>query len=367
MQIPLIDLTAQYSMLEEKILAAVKKVLRSGQYINGPEVRKLEEKIKEITGSKYAVPVANGTDGLVLTLDAFGIGQGDEVITSPYTFFATGEAIARVGAVPIFVDVKEDTFNISPELIEEKITKKTKAIIPVHLFGQPAEMDAIIELGRKHQLIIIEDACQALGASYKGNPVGSLGDIGCFSFFPTKNLGCYGDGGIVVTDNQQVAERIRMLAAHGSKVKYFNEMVGYNSRLDEIQAAILNVKVSHLFEWNEKRRLLASKYDRELKNTNVTCPKAIEGVKHVYHLYVITSKYVNEIKHHLEQKGISTGVYYPSPLHLQRAFLNLGYKTGDLPVSEKLASHTLALPLFPELDNRQQSYIIDCLKQVWIK
>lgn len=364
MQIPLIDLTTQYSKLEAKILTAIKQVLRSGQYINGTEVKQLEKNIKEVTGSKYAVPVANGTDALVLALDACGIGQGDEVITSPYTFFATAEAIARIGAKPVFVDVKEDSFNISPELIEEKITKNTKAIIPVHLFGQPAEMDAIIELGKKHQLIIIEDACQALGASYKGNPVGSIGDIGCFSFFPTKNLGCYGDGGVVVTNNKEIAEKIRLLAAHGSKVKYFNEIVGYNSRLDEIQAAILNVKISHLFEWNEKRRLLASIYDRELLKTNVTTPKTVDGVRHVYHLYVVTCSNVNEIKLHLEQKGISTGVYYPSPLHLQRAFHYLGYKVGDLPVSEKLATHTLALPLFPELDNNQQNYVIERLKEV---
>jgi dTDP-4-amino-4,6-dideoxygalactose transaminase len=391
--IPLIDLNAQYTVIKEEINQAVLGVLESSQYIMGQRIQELEESIASYTGTRYALSCANGTDALILSLQACGVGEGDEVITTPYTFFATAEAISRVGARPVFVDVNNDTLNINTRLIENKISSKTKAIMPVHLFGQPAAMDEISEIAAKYRLYVIEDACQAIGAGYKGRKSGSLGDIGCFSFFPTKNLGAAGDGGIITTSNDRLAAIIRALRIHGSgpagqqaynllhdekpcdfegeasdnkiydRTKYYNYLIGYNSRLDELQAAILLVKLKYLDEWNEKRRETADYYSTRLRNSGFILPKTIEEAKNVYHMYILQSENRGKLTQYLKQKGISTGIYYPVPLHMQKAYVNLGYKYGDLPVSEYLADRTFAIPIYPELTQEQKDHIVDVLLQ----
>lgn len=391
--IPLIDLKAQYAAIKNEINQAVLDVLESSQYIMGQNVKELEESIAAYTGTRYAISCANGTDALILSLHACGIGEGDEVITTPFTFFATAEAISRVGARPVFVDVDTDTFNINVDLIEEKISSKTKAIIPVHIFGQPAAMDRICEIAGKYGLYVIEDACQAIGAEYKGRKAGSLGDIACFSFFPTKNLGACGDGGIITTDNDKLATIIKALRVHGSgnagrqafsilhgendndfkavssdnaiydMTKYFNYLTGYNSRLDELQAAILLVKLKYIDEWNEKRRETADYYSFRLQGSKLVIPKTIEEAKSVYHMYVLQSENREKLTQYLNQKGISTGIYYPIPLHLQKAYKNLGYKRGDFPASEYLSDRTFAIPIYPELTHEQKEYIANTLLQ----
>lgn len=358
MQIPLIDVRSQYDELRTEIDEAMKRVMESGVYIGGPEVELLEQEICKLTHSKYAVAVANGTDALLLSLEASGIGPGDEVITTPFTFFATAEAIMRRGAKPVFADIDPKTFNLSPELAAAKITPQTKAIIPVHLFGQPADMDAFRELAIQYELILIEDACQAIGALYKGKPVGSIGDIGCFSFFPTKNLGCCGDGGMVVTNNKLWAERVRLLAHHGSRKKYYHEIAGCNSRLDPLQAAVLRVKLRKLTDWNDRRIQAAHYYTSQLTGTELETPEVDPHVKHVFHLYVLQCNnrhyYANKLKEH----GIATGHYYPCPLHLQQALSGYGYRTGGCPVSEQACSRSLSLPLSPHLTKEQQNKIL---------
>lgn len=363
MQIPLIDLHAQYIELKKEISEAMERVLESGVYIGGPEVEALEREIAAFTGARFAISVANGTDALTLALEAAGIGAGDEVITTAFTFFATAEAIVRCGAVPVFADIDPDTFNLSPEEVEAKVTARTKAILPVHIFGQPADMDALQEIAERHNLLIIEDACQAIGAYYKGRPVGSIGDVGCISFFPTKNLGGYGDGGIVVTNNEELADRIRLLCHHGSRKKYYHEAVGYNSRLDSLQAAVLRVKLAKLAEWNNKRREAAVYYDEQLRGLPLSPPAVSRDVRHVYHLYVTLSKDRNRLALELKRHGISTGHYYPCPLHLQQALSHLGYKRGDLKVTELVCSRSFSLPMSPHLTKEQQDYIIDKLRR----
>lgn len=363
MKIPLIDLHAQYRELKTEIGKAMERVLESGVYIGGPEVAALEKEIGELTGARFAISVANGTDALTLALEAAGIGHGDEVITTAFTFFATAEAIVRCGAVPVFADIDPDTFNLSPEAVETKVTARTKAILPVHIFGQPADMDALQQIAERHNLLIIEDACQAIGAAYKGRPVGSIGDVGCISFFPTKNLGGYGDGGIVVTNNEELADRIRLLCHHGSRRKYYHEEVGYNSRLDSLQAAALRVKLTKLTEWNNKRREAAAYYDEQLRGLPLIPPAVSDDVNHVYHLYVMLSKDRNRLALELKRHGISTGHYYPCPLHLQQALSGLGYKRGDLKVTELACSRSFSLPMSPHLTREQQDYIIDKLRR----
>ncbi|MED4207555.1 DegT/DnrJ/EryC1/StrS family aminotransferase [Neobacillus mesonae] len=368
MNIPLIDLTKQYQALKKELSEKLLNVLEKGVYIAGPEVKGFESEMAQFTGAKFAVSTANGTDSLILALHACGIGPGDEVITSPFTFFATAEAIARIGAVPVFADIDPYTFNMSPEKAEEKITERTRAIIPVHIFGHPAEMDAFIEIGERYGLQIIEDACQSLGASYKGKQVGSLGHFGCVSFYPTKNLGAYGDAGIVITNNKEMAKKIRILGFHGmSSQKYFHDFVGYNSRLDEIQAAILRIKLKKLQEWNHLRQEKAMKYTEELKELDLTLPVTLEHSSHVFHLYVILSKEREKLAAYLEERGITTGNYYPCPLHLQNAFQYLGYHPGDLPVSEQVSRTALALPLYPELMDEEQDYVIKNIKEFFKK
>jgi dTDP-4-amino-4,6-dideoxygalactose transaminase len=366
MQIELINLKRQYKNLKDEINQAIEKVLENGQYILGPEVKALEKEIAEYLGVRYAIGVANGTDALVLSLRALNIGPGDEVITTPFTFFATSEAISQVGATPVFVDIDPDTYNINPDLIEEKITEKTKAIIPVHIFGQPCDMDKIMEIAKKHNLYVIEDACQAIGSEYKGQKVGTFGDVACFSFFPTKNLGGYGDGGMVVTNNKDLAEKVDILRKHGSKKKYYNEEIGYNSRLDELQAAILRVKLKYLDVWNNQRISAANKYNELLNDLSdaIKTPYKLPEVKHIYHLYCIESKKREFLMEKLKEYGIATGIYYPVPLHLQKAYANLGYKEGDLPVAEEVCRKIFAIPMYPEITDEEINYVSEVLHKI---
>ena len=393
MNIPLIDLKAQYKSISEDLDRVTKEVLSSAGYIMGKNVTEFEKEFAEYIGVKHAISVGNGTDALVIALKSLGIGAGDEVITTPFTFFATAETISAVGAVPVFVDVEKDTFNIDPSKIEEKITEKTKAIVPVHIFGQSAKMDEINAIAEKHNLKVIEDACQAIGGKYKGRNIGTLGDIACFSFFPTKNLGCAGDGGIIVTDNDDVATIARALRTHGSgengqkaynllnnineeidtvqnaddtvynPLKYYNYLIGYNTRLDAIQAAILRVKLPYIDEWNAKRREIAKIYDESLKDTDLVTPFVDENNVPVYHMYILQSEEREAILGKLKENGVATGVYYPVPLHLQKVYKNLGYKEGDMPVAEYLSHRTFAIPVYPELTKEQVDYVIDSIKK----
>ena len=393
MNIPLIDLKAQYKSISEDLDRVTKEVLSSAGYIMGKNVTEFEKEFAEYIGVKHAISVGNGTDALVIALKSLGIGAGDEVITTPFTFFATAETISAVGATPVFVDVEKDTFNIDPSKIEEKITEKTKAIVPVHIFGQSAKMDEINAIAKKHNLKVIEDACQAIGGKYKGRNIGTLGDVACFSFFPTKNLGCAGDGGMIVTDNDDVATIARALRTHGSgengqkaynllnnineeidtvqnaddtvynPLKYYNYLIGYNTRLDAIQAAILRVKLPHIDEWNAKRREIAKVYDERLKDTDLVTPAVSEENVPVYHMYILQSENREAMLSKLKEKGVATGVYYPVPLHLQKVYKDLGYKEGDMPVAEYLSHRTFAIPVYPELTEEQVDYIIESIKK----
>jgi len=358
MDIPLVDLKRQYEFVKEEIADKIEKVLRSTQYILGEEVEKFEKEFANYCGAKYAIGVASGSDALALSLKALGVAKEDDVITVPNTFTATVDAISGNNAKPVFVDIDPETYNIDITRIEEKVTDKTKAIIPVHLYGQPADMDPILKLAREHNLKIIEDACQAHGAEYKGKKVGSLGDAGCFSFYPAKNLGAYGDGGMVVTNNEEIAERIRMLRNYGQSKKYYHDFIGYNSRLDEIQAAVLRVKLKYLNEWNNKRREKAKLYNELLENVSgIETPIEKDYAKHAYHLYVIRCRDRNELQHYLSSKDVSTGIHYPIPVHLQRAYKHLGYKKGDFLITEKYVNEILSLPMFPELSEKEIKYI----------
>lgn len=393
MNIPLIDLKAQYMSIAEELSTVTKDVLSSANYIMGSNVIEFEKEFAEYIGTKHAISVGNGTDALVIALKSLGIRQNDEVITSPFTFFATAEAISAVGAKPVFVDVEKDTFNIDPKKIEEKITEKTRAIIPVHIFGQSAKMDEINEIAKKYNLKVIEDACQAVGAKYKGKKIGTLGDVACFSFFPTKNLGCAGDGGIIVTNDDNIATIARALRTHGSgengqkaynllnnisenvdsdinaddtvynPLKYYNYLIGYNTRLDAIQAAILRVKLPNIDSWNAKRREIAKIYDYEFRESELVTPIISSDNESVYHMYILQSENREDIIEKLKIKGIATGVYYPIPLHLQKVYKNLGYKKGDMPVAEYLSHRTFAIPVYPELTQEQIKYIVDSMKE----
>ncbi len=367
MQIPLLDLKAQYESLKADIDKAVIDVLESGHYVLGPNVKLLEEEIATYCGVSYGIGVANGTDALLLSLVAYGIGQGDEVITSPFTFFASAEVISQVGATPVFVDVDPKTYNIDVAKLEEKITKKTKAIIPVHIFGQTADMDLIMELAEKYNLIVIEDACQAIGAEYKGLKAGSIGHTGCFSFFPTKNLGGYGDGGMIVTNDENVFKKLKILRAHGSSPKYYHSVIGYNSRLDEIQAAMLRVKFRRIDKWNQERFKKALVYDKLLKNTPLVLPQRMADKKHAYHLYTIQTEYREDLANFLKEKGISTGIYYPVPLHQQEVYKELEYGQGSFPIVEELVKKTLSIPLYPEIRGDQQEYVCNRIKDFYSK
>ncbi len=361
MRIPLLDLQAQYLTIKEEINQAIQSVLDSSVYILGTEGKELEKEIAAFSGTEHAVAVANGTEALVLTLKALGIGPGDEVITTPFTFFATAETIALVGATPVFVDIDPITLNMDLTQLAEKITAKTKAIMPVHIFGQMVDVEKIMEIAAQHDLKVIEDAAQAIGAEYRGKKAGSIGHAGTFSFFPTKNLGAYGDAGMIVTNDQELAAHLRMLRFHGCQTKYYHDEIGYNSRLDELQAAILRVKLRYLNGWNEARREKAKFYDQLLADV-VQVPGRDPQALPVYHLYVLRTKERSVLMERLKADGIANAIYYPLPLHLQKAFRSLGYKAGDFPVAETACEQALAIPCYPELSFEQQREIAAIIK-----
>jgi len=361
----MVDLKRQYSALKTEIDAALADVLEQTQFILGPNVDKLEKEVAAYHGLPYAVGVANGTDALLLALRACGIKDGDEVITTPFTFIATAEVVAELNARPVFVDICPDTFNINPGLIEEKITKKTKAIIPVHLFGQPADMKSIMEIAGKYQLKVIEDCAQSFGARYEGQLAGTIGDAGCFSFFPSKNLGGYGDGGMVITKNEAIAGQIKMLRNHGSSVRYHHAAVGYNSRLDEIQAAIIRVKLRRIDQFNAARRRNAAAYCAALKsNKNIILPTEANGCEHVYHQFTIRSGKRDAIAEALKEKNIASAVYYPVPLQQQEVFVNMYGRAAKLAQSEMCAGEVLSLPMFPEMTSEEIQLIADVINHV---
>ena len=362
LKIPLIDLSVQHKVLRKELQRAVQKVMDSQHFIQGNSVRALEEKIASKVGSKYAVAVASGSDALYLSLWALGIGPGDEVLTTPFTFFATAGSISRVGARPVFVDIDARTFNLDVNRIEAKITRRTKAILPVHLFGLCCEMDRIQKIAKKHSLFVVEDAAQALGSAYRGKKAGAMGDAGCFSFYPTKNLGGAGDGGMVVTNSRVLADKIRLLRQHGSKKKYFHELLGINSRLDELQAVILLVKMRSLDRWNSRRAEIAARYNSELKGLPLGLPVMSSGFKPIFHLYSITSQKRDALAAHLEKRRVGAAVYYPAPLHLEPCFRSLGYRNGDFPVAERISRQILSLPVYPELTESRQADVIAAIQ-----
>lgn len=387
--IPVMNVARQYASIQEKLDKAVLEVLHSGQYILGKRVEEFELSFASYCGCKYAVGVGNGSDALVIALQACGIKPYDEVITTAMSFSATAEAITSVGALPIFVDCTRDTFVIDPVEIEKKITSKTKAIIPVHIYGQCADMDAINDIAKKHSIKVIEDCAQASGAMYKGKKAGSLGDVGCVSFFPTKNLGCAGDGGIIVTDDESIYRQCRALRVHGSGLdglytygiqndtkmsendidfngnlpKYFNFVSGYNSRLDAIQAAILSVKLPYLDKWNERRREIAKQYDERITNPKIKKPAVYKDNVHIYYVYAVTTEKRDELRIYLKENDIGSGVYFPIPFHLQVVYKGLGYNKGDMPNAEFVGDYSLVLPMFPELMQEEIDKVIDVVNK----
>jgi len=360
--IPLLDLKAQYASIRDEVREAVDRVMDSQQFILGPEVDALEREVAEYCHCRHAVGVSSGTDALLVVLMALDLRHGDEVITSSYSFFATAGAIARLGATPVFVDIDAVTFNIDPAGIESKITPRTRAILPVHLFGQMADMDRILELAAKHKVPVIEDAAQAIGAERSGCRAGSIGEAGCLSFFPSKNLGGAGDGGMVTTNNAELADRVRMLRNHGFKTRYHNELLGGNFRLDALQAAVLRVKLRHLDRWTEARQNNAAEY-RQVMPPQVALPTEAPG-RHVYNQFVIRHPRRDALIEHLKGQQIGCDVYYPVPLHLQKCFGSLGHRSGDFPVSEQAAKETLALPIYPELTKEMIRRIACAVAQV---
>jgi len=361
MQVPILDLKAQYATIKDQVMRAINEVCESQSFALGPAVAEFEEKIAKYCGSKYAIGVSSGTDALLASLMALEIKGGDEVITTPFTFFSTAGCITRVGAKPVFVDVDANSYNIDANLIAEKITEKTRAIIPVHLFGQLAQMKAITEIAQRHNLAVIEDAAQAIGASQDGMKSGNFGDCGCFSFYPSKNLGGFGDGGLVTTSSEDLAEKIRILRDHGQNPRYFYKVIGGNFRLDGIQGAVLTVKLRHLDKWNERRRKNAAIYDGILANSPVKPPKIDANNVSIYHQYTVTVPERNELQKFLTENQIGSAIFYPKPLHLQDCFKELGYRRGDLPVSEQLCDEVLSLPVYPELTAEQIEYVAKTL------
>lgn len=367
MRIPLVDLKAQYDTIRSEVDAAIQQVLDQGQFILGPEVQAFEEEIADYCGTKFALGVASGTDALRLALLACGVGPADEVITTPFTFVATVETIIQCGATPIFVDINPKTYNIDPAQIKERITSRTKVILPVHLYGQAVDMDPILELARKYDFKVIEDCAQALGAEYKGKKVGSIGNAGCLSFFPTKTLGAYGDGGMVVTNEPKIAETVNLLRKHGANTSYYYLLPGFNSRLDALQAAILRIKLKHLDRWIESRRAKAALYGQLLRGIDGIRPPSVEEFsKPSFTYYTIrlkdSSLSRNKLREHLESRGIQTTVYYPLSLHLQEAYRDLGYKQGDFPQSELAQSQVLSLPMYPELGEERIREVVGSIK-----
>jgi dTDP-4-amino-4,6-dideoxygalactose transaminase len=372
-KVPFFDLAVQFKSIENEIRSALDEVFQNQQFIMGPKVQVLEEAMAQYCRTRYAVGVASGSDALLLSLMALGIGTGDEVLLPPFTFFATAGSISRLGATPVFVDIDRETYNMDPSKIEEKITARTKAIIPVHLFGQCADMDPFRKIAQEKNLFIVEDAAQALGAEYKpkvgseGRRAGQIGDLGCFSFYPTKNLGAFGDAGMVVTDNPGLAEKVRLLRVHGSQPKYFHKAIGINSRLDTIQAAILLVKFKYLEKWTAERQKKAERYQELFENSlssvkGFKLPTVQYQNRHIFHQYVIRVPERDRLKQFLAEEGIGTDIYYPVPLHLQECYSFLKYRRGDLPNSEKASEEVLALPIYPELTEDQQRVVVNRIK-----
>lgn len=362
-RIPLLDLSAQYHNIQPEIDAAIQGVLKSGHFILGPEVSALEEEVAAYLGVNSGIGVASGTDALILALRALEVGPGDEVILPAYTFFATISTVLHVGATPVLVDIDPETYCLDMDQVRSRITPNTRAVIPVHLYGHPADMEILQELRAEHGFRIIEDNAQAFGAEYKGAKTGSLGDIACLSFFPSKNLGGYGDGGMVVTNDTELAQKIQMLRTHGWKKKYFPEILGYNSRLDALQAAILRVKLRYVDAWNNRRRELAKNYNQKFSQiVGIAPPVEIPGSKHVYHLYVLRSSEQERVLAFLKQQGVATGVYYPQPLHLTQACMHLGYQVGDFPISERATNQTLAIPIYPEMTPDQVGAVVAAIE-----
>ncbi len=364
-QFPFLDLQAQFREIREEIMNAIAKTMESQRFILGPEVEQLEKEIAAYVGCRFAIACASGSDALTLALMAIGVGYGDEVITTPFTFVATAGSIARLGAKPVFVDIDPATYNIDPEKIERAITASTRAILPVHLYGLPADMTSILAIAGRHHLPVVEDAAQALGASANGVKTGNLGTIGCFSFFPSKNLGCAGDGGMLTTNSIDFAERLRSLRVHGSRQKYHCEILGMNSRLDALQAAILRVKLNYFEKWTEGRREHAEQY-RILFGAaglakQVLPPIQPSGMRHVYNQFVIRAPQRDQLRAHLKNAGIPTEIYYPEPIHLQPAFAYLGHTAGSFPESEAASREALALPIYPELTEEQQDVVVSSI------
>lgn len=362
MAVPLLDLKRQYVRIKDRIDQAVLDVFDKGYFILGPPVDKLEKRIAELCRVNYGIGVASGTDALLVSLRAAGVGPGDEVITSDYSFFASASVISRAGAVPVFVDIEKDTYNIDPSKIEKAITSRTKAIIPVHLFGQVADMGPIMIIARKHKLVVIEDAAQAIGAEYKGNPAGSIGDYGCFSFYPSKNLGAAGDGGMIVTKTEANRDMAKMYRLHGWKVKYRPEVIGYNSRLDSLQAAVLDVKLDYLREWSEARIANAKKYDAAFAGTAIKIPVVKDFSYHIYNQYTIAVENRDDLLKVLTEKQIGHDIYYPVPFHLLACYKDLPYKKGDFPISEWAADNVVSIPIYPELTAKEQEEVIEVVK-----
>ncbi|MGG1368257.1 DegT/DnrJ/EryC1/StrS family aminotransferase [Priestia megaterium] len=360
--IPMVDLKAELELLKEPIFNALKEVLESGEYILGSKGKELEKQIASYIGATYGIGVGNGTDALYLALRALDIGPDDEVITTPFTFFATAEVIAQVGATPVFVDIEKETYNIDPLKIRETITDNTKAIIVVHLYGQSAKMKEIMKVAKEFNLKVVEDACQAIGTECDGKRVGTIGDIGCFSFFPSKNLGAYGDAGMVVTNDKSLYEKVSTLRNHGSQIKYIHSTIGLNSRLDEFQAAILLIKLKYLDIFLHKRKEIAKKYTLEL-NSLVKTPSIIENREHTFHQYCIELDGRDQLATFLQKNDISSAIYYPIPLHLQEAFNYLNYHKGDFPIAESAATKILALPIYPTMTFEKQDKIISMIKK----
>ena len=374
MKVPLLDLKSQYLNIKEEVLAEVSELCDSQMFILGAKVEKLESEIAEYCQTPGAVGVSSGSDALIIALMAEGVGTGDEVITTPFTFFATAGAICRVGATPVFVDIDPKTFNINPELIEAKVTNKTKAIMPVHLFGQPCDMDPIMAIAKKYNLVVVEDACQAIGTEYKGQRVGSIGDYGAFSFFPSKNLGCFGDGGIVSVRDAEKIERMKIFRNHGMNPKYFHKYIGGNFRIDALQAAILSIKLKHLDNWSAQRAVNAEEYNQIFANSKiadrVVLPfKADYTSRHIYNQYSILVKdgKRDELKDYLWANEIGCDIYYPVPLHKQECFTELGYEDGSMPISEQVAKEIISIPIYPETTTAQREVVVKTIEDFLIK
>ncbi len=363
MNVPFLNLAAQYESLKDELLPAVEKTLAGGHYVLGPNVTAFEQELAAYVGAAHGIGVNSGSDALTLALRALDIGPGDEVITTPFTYIAPAEAIHQVGARIVFADIDPRTFNMDPADIRKKITAKTKAIIPVHLFGQAAPLEEIKTIAQTHNLHIIEDCAQAIGAQYKGRPVGSIGTLGCFSFYPTKNLGADGDGGMVVTNDDALAKKLKMLRVHGIERRYYHDLHGYNSRLDELQAAILRVKLPHLSRWNARRAEIAARYAEGLKSLPIDLPVTAPANNHVFHVFALLSDRRDEIQKRLADRGVPTLIYYPLPLHLQKVYADLGYKAGDFPVAEMVSRKILPLPMYPELTDAQVDYVIQVIRE----